>query len=201
MLAPLTEYEHMQVVAVGVLLITTTLFLDLDDRQKLLDVDNWKSHQCSGTSVTGKYANYAEGFSIRLPRGLIGKRGQAAGPERGVSIPLSPDCEGVVEVFGEANSLDWPKPEDAIASEITRATEDSHRVGVTRYASRLGSLLAAGVTLRSDRTDDVEDIVVAFRPGGGPVYFARLRSTAARYVRDRDAFTRIIRSFRLEPWR
>ena len=62
-----------------------------------------------------EYLNLAGGFSVGVPRGFKGGRGQAAGPERGVSIPLSPDCEGVAVVFGEPNSLEWPTPEDGTA--------------------------------------------------------------------------------------
>src|SRR2546426_10936112 len=137
----------------GVPMIIASLLLCPSDLQKSSDVDSWKQLHCTGTSVTSKYINYAEGFSISIPPDLIGRRGQAAGPERGVSIPLSADCEGVVDISGEPNSLEWPTREDAIAWEIAHATGAGIRV--TRYASKLGSLRAAGATLRSERTGDV----------------------------------------------
>jgi hypothetical protein len=53
----------------------------------LTGMSEWKQWQCEGSPVTDRYVNYAEGFSVAIPAGLQGRRGQAAGPERGVSIP------------------------------------------------------------------------------------------------------------------
>src|SRR5437773_6863386 len=74
----------------------------------------WKLAQCDGTLVSGRYINYAEGFSITLPRNVTARRGQAAGPERGVGVALTADCTAVVVVSGEPNSLEWAMPADGI---------------------------------------------------------------------------------------
>ena len=69
----------------------------------------------------------------------------------------------------------------------------------TKHAS--ARLPASGVTIHYRDSKDVEDVVVAFRPGGGLMYTARLGTLAARYERDRKRFIDVLRSFRLEPWR
>ena len=78
------------------------------------NLDQWKLLQCQGRIIYRRYFNYAEGFSLAIPTGFKGRAGQAAGPERGVSIPLSHDCTGVVVVYGEPNSLEWQISADAI---------------------------------------------------------------------------------------
>jgi hypothetical protein len=161
----------------------------------------WRQLQCQGKAVTKRYINYAEGFSITIPAGLSGRRGQADGPERGVSIPLSQDCTGVMVVFGEPNSLEWTTPADAINWEIDTAKEDSPQAVAQQFITRLGKLKAAGVTLRHHTTDDREVIVVAFRPGGGAVYKAMLNTTGRRYSHDRKIFMETLQGFRLEAWR
>jgi hypothetical protein len=158
-------------------------------------------NQCQGNPVSRRYFNYAQGFSVAIPKGLRGRRGQSAGPERGVSIPLSRDCAGVVVVYGEPNSLEWPSPAAAISDEAESAITDDPRAEVRRYITRLGRLRAAGVKVSRRATSEVEETVVAFRPGGGPTYTARLRTTVARYERDREVFRAVLRGFRIEAWR
>ena len=70
-----------------------------------------------------------------------------------------------------------------------------------RRSGRLGTLDTAVATVRHLTTADVEEIVIAFRPGGGPVYTAQLATTAERYERDLKAFKQVLEGFRLEPWR
>ena len=161
----------------------------------------WKKLQCQGRPVFNRYFNYAEGFSVAMPKRIRGRHGQVDGPERGVSIPLSPDCTGVVVVYGEPNSADLPKPTAAISSEVETVVKEDPGAEVRRYTTRVGNLKAAGVTVRHSRTSEVEDIVIAFRPGGGPVYTARLSTTKRRSKQDRNVLLKVLRSFRLEPWR
>jgi hypothetical protein len=167
----------------------------------LTSLGQWKEWQCRGTAISKRYFNYAEGFSVAIPRALQGRRGQDAGPERGVSLPLSDDCSAVVVVSGQPNSLVWSTPADAIAWEAQTQSENDPQTEVQRYKTWLGKLTAAGVTIRHRATSDVEDVVVAFRPGGGPVYTARLATTERRYKQDRKSFRSVLRGFRLEPWR
>jgi hypothetical protein len=160
----------------------------------------WKQLQCTGRTVSNRYVNYAEGFSVAIPKPLKGRAGQAAGPERGVAVPLSDDCAGVVIVFGEPNSTEWATPADAITWKVQSHTEDNPQAVVQRYRNRLRNLKAAGVTIHHPATSDVGEIVVAFRPGGGPVYTVYLATTEVRYNQDRKSLIKVLRGFRLEPW-
>jgi hypothetical protein len=160
----------------------------------------WKRLQCSGDAVGGRYVNYAEGFSVGMPAGLKGKRGQAAGPERGVSIPLSANCLGVIVVYGEPTSVEWANTAVAVAQRAEYALPDNGVVA-RRYKTRLGRLPASGATIRYRDSSDIEDLIIAFRPGGGPMYTARLGTTTVRYRRDHRRFLEVLRGFRLEPWR
>src|SRR2546422_5884393 len=122
-------------------------------------LSEWKQLQCQGRAISRRYFNSAEGFSLAMPSGHKGRAGQAAGPERGVSIPLSRDCKGVVVVYGEANSFEWQTPVDAIKWEVDSEMEDDPHAEVHRYKTRLGKLKAAAVTVRHRATDEVEDMV------------------------------------------
>ena len=182
----------MAVILIGVLALTSF------SQTKL---DQWRQWQCQVGAITKRYFNYAEGFSIAIPTGLLGRRGQAAGPERGVSIPLSRDCTSVVVVYGEPNGLEWATPADAIGWEIDTAKGDDPQAVARRFITRLGKPKAAGVTIRHHTADEREIIVVAFRPGGGPVYKAMLSSTGRRYSHERKIFMEVLQGFRLEAWR
>jgi len=164
-------------------------------------LSEWRQLQCKGSAVSKRYFNYAQGFSIAIPTGLQGRRGQAAGPERGVSIPLSRDCMSVMVVDGEPNSLEWATPADAIRWRIDAAKEDNPQAVARRFITRLGKLKAAGVTIRHQTTGEWEVMVVAFRPGGSPVYQATLSATGKRYPSGRKIFMKALQSFRLEAWR
>jgi hypothetical protein len=155
---------------------------------------------CTGDRIVGRYVNYAEGFSVGIPRKLIGRRVRVSGPERGVSIVLSRDCAGIVRFDGDPNPLEWATTAIA-ASETAGFSKDRGGFIVRRYKTRMGRLPASGVTVHYRDSQDVEDIVVAFRPRGGPMYTAELLTAASRYERDRKRFIDVLRRFRLEPWR
>ena len=155
---------------------------------------------CTGDRIVNRYVNYAQGFSVGIPRKLIGRRVPVSGPERGVSIVLSPDCAGVIRFDGEPNSLEWATTAVA-ASETAGLSKVRGGFIVRKYRARMGRLPASGATVHYRDSQEVEDIVVAFRPRGGPMYTAQLWTDAARYRRDRKSFLEVLRRFRLAPWR
>jgi hypothetical protein len=146
--------------------------------------------------ISGRYSNPSQGFSVLVPMGLAGLAGAEAGPERGVGVPLSASASMVV--FAEPNSLDWKRPADGIRWAVAaRRAELIETPRVT--ATRLGKIEASTATLRT--LDDVEEIVLAFRPGGGLIYWAQLTTDRARHPRDRIRFLQMIRTFRVEARR
>ncbi len=165
------------------------------------NLTQWKQWQCEGTPVTGRYFNYALGFSVEAPPGIQGLRGQSSGPERGVAYPLSYDCNRVIVVFGEPNSLEWSTPDAAISWTVQARIKGDPQAEINRYNTTMGKLKAAGATIRHRATPDIEDIVIAFRPGGGLEYQARLVSLPNRRDQDFDTFAKVLREFLIEPWR
>ena len=161
---------------------------------------DWRHDLCTGNRIVGRYVNYSEGFSVGVPRNLIGLRVPVSGPERGVSIVLSRDCAGVIRFDGHPNSLEWATTEIA-AFETARFSKDRGGFIVRKHKTRMGRLSANGVTVHYRDSQDVEDLVVAFRPGGGPMYTAHLWTNAARYRRDSKSFLDVLRRFRLALWR
>ena len=159
---------------------------------------DWKRLQCTGEFISGRYVNYAVGYSVGIPTELKGKRGQADGPERGFSIPLTPICSGVIAFDGKPNSLEW---KNADIAAVETASYYDNTVVLRRYRTKLGRLPAVGVVIRYRDTLDIDEFVVALRPGGALVYRAQLGTTKARYRQDHRRFVEVLRRFRLEPWR
>ena len=155
---------------------------------------------CTGDQIVGRYVNYAQGFSVGIPRNVIGRRVPVSGPERGVSIVLSNDRAGVIRFDGEPNSVEWATTSVA-ASALAGYTKDHGGFIFRRYRTRMGRLAASGVTIHYRDSQNIEDVVVAFRPGGGPIYTAQLWTDAVRYRRDATIFRDALRRFRLAPWR
>lgn len=160
----------------------------------------WRQDLCTGDRIVGRYVNYAEGFSVGIRRNLVARIVPVSGPERGVSIVLSRDCAGVIRFDGEPNSLEWTTTAIAASETASYAKDDGGSI-VRKYKIRLGRLPANGVTIHYRNSKNVEDLVVAFRPGGGPMYTAHLWTDAAHYRGDRRIFVDALRRFRLAPWR
>jgi hypothetical protein len=160
----------------------------------------WEALQCKGETVSGRYYNYALGYSIGIPKNLQGRRGQSSGPERGISIPLTANCSSVIAISSDPNSLEWPTPADAIGWEIQNNATDPDKE-IVRYGTHLGKLKAAGLILRNRKTTRVENIVIAFGPDSGLVYIARLVTTQAREKQDSERFKKVLGGFKIEPWR
>jgi len=161
---------------------------------------DWRHDLCTGERIVGRYINYAEGFSVGIPRNLTARRVPVAGPERGLSIVLSRDCAGVIRFDGDANAMEWTTTAIA-ASETASYSKDDGGFIVRKYKTRMGRLPASGATIHYRNSHDAEDVVVAFRPGGGPMYRVHLWTNTARYRRDHKHLLDVLRRFRLAPWR
>ena len=160
----------------------------------------WKHWQCEGEAMGAKYVNYAKGFSVVAPAPYAFRRPVQTGPEVGASFPLTSDCEAVVVVFGEANSLEWANLKAVAAWNLSVARDGDPAAVISASRARLGRLPAIVTLVRHTGTGDIEHFVRAFRPGGALVYTAHLATTATRYKRDLKAFNATLRSFRLERW-
>jgi len=144
--------------------------------------------------ITGKYSNPALGYEITVPEGLVGETGDQAGPERGFSISLS--SGGTINVFGEPNSLGWHAPIDGIRHSLGAEKCDSNRRQATGFG-RMGRLTATKGSLECG--DRVVEMLLAFHPGSGPIYWITLHTTVQKRAEDDAAFNKMAATFQLIP--
>lgn len=144
--------------------------------------------------IEGTYRNPALGYSIRIPRGLKGKAGDEAGPERGVRISLP--SGGEIVVFGEPNSLEWKSPEEGIKTELAHESCASDRQEVRQ--ANIGKLSGAKASLECG--DRVLKVLLAFRKKGGLVYWLRLETVRTHESEDDAILDSIAASFRVIRW-
>ena len=143
--------------------------------------------------VTGTYRNYAEGFSVEVPKGLEGVAGDADGPERGLRIPLQ--SGGSISIYGEPNSLEWKSADEGVRWMLT-----VYKCGSEQKPSSalIGSVRgASGPSICKDRFIAV---LLAFRPKGGPIYWFILK-TSANHRDDKRVLERVAESFKIIAWK
>ena len=144
--------------------------------------------------VRGEYRNPSLGYSVTLQPGLTGVTGDQAGPERGIRVSLP--TGGTVSVYGEPNSLEWKTPAEGIRGELVnercaRERQEILPIRVGRLKGAKGRLVCG---------DRAVVILLAFRPGGGPIYFLRLDSTRRGEDRDITILRGSAGTFKLIPW-
>jgi hypothetical protein len=151
-----------------------------------------QAESASARKVVGEYRNPSRGFAVTVPRECRGTTGEAAGPETGVGIWI--DAVSCVSVYAEPNSLEWDTPRDG-----ARQWAEWYGVRDADVApGKLGDLPAATATIMV--REGVLSCRLAFRPGGGLIYWAVLRSTRSNLARDLRRFDEIARTFRLLAW-
>ncbi len=144
--------------------------------------------------VTGDYSNPALGYEVTVPEGLVGLTGDQAGPERGFTVSLP--SGGTIAVYAEPNSLGWRSPMDGIRRALALEKCDSDRRQATAFG-RMGRLTATKGTLACG--DRLLEMLSTFHPGGGPVYWLTLRTTAQKRAEDEAALNKLAATFRLTP--
>ena len=144
--------------------------------------------------ITGDYSNPAMGYEVTVPEGLVGITGDQAGPERGLTVSLS--SGGTISIFGEPNSFEWKAPIDGIRRSLALEKCNSDRRQATAFG-RMGRLTATKGTFTCD--DRVLEMLLAFRPGGGPIYWLTLRTTTQKRIEDEAAFNKLAGTFQLIP--
>lgn len=144
--------------------------------------------------VTGEYRNPALGYSVVLPHGLTGITGDQDGPERGVRVFLPSGA--VVSIYGEPNNSGWGTPVEGVQHALSYEKCDSQQQETTQ--ARVGSLKAAkGRLVCGDR---IVVLLLAFRPGGGPIYWLRLQTTSGHDREDEAALSNLAAGFKLIRW-
>jgi hypothetical protein len=145
-------------------------------------------------SIEGTYRNPALGYSMKVPHGLKAIAGDADGPERGVRIPLT--SGGEIVVFGEPNSLGWKEPEEGVRMGIPRSDCATDRQHIRHV--KVGQLSGAETSLVCG--DQVFRVLLAFRKGGGPIYWLRLKTVRSHQPEDEAILNSVAASFKQIRW-
>ncbi len=168
---------------------------------------------------TGSYANFAYGYSVAIPYGMIGLGAPPPAPQHGFGIDLDnprsatwPDMDdfpkSYLSVDGSCNSAEWRRLGEAVTSELKFRREKGQQVRLqSRAATSLGGLRALRFVVRyeQDGEEMVNEQVVAFSardPGDDVprfVYTIDLSTPLSKYERDRPVLEAIRRSWCLQP--
>jgi hypothetical protein len=120
--------------------------------------------------------------------------GDQSGPERGVRIQLP--SGGNIVVYGEPNSLELRTPADGVRHMLGYEKCASGQQEVT--PARVGRLNGAkGSFVCGDR---VQKMLLAFRTGGGPIYWLVLETDRAHESEDNAILGKVAASFKLIRW-
>jgi hypothetical protein len=144
-------------------------------------------------TVKGVYRHPGQGFSVVVPDKATGLLEGDPHTERGVRIALP--SGGSIFVYGEANSLEWPTPDDGIRWAMRLEPECSSQ-GIRD--ARVGKLAGSGTRLSCG--DKAIRLLLVFRPGGGPIYWLRLETETAHEAEDANFLERVASSFRIIRW-
>ena len=145
--------------------------------------------------VKGLYRNPAEGYALRIPKGLKGIAGDQAAPERGVSIILP--SGGEILSIGEPNSLEFKTPEEGVRDSFTSHKDCQPGQGAVTK-TKVGKLNGAEGRFVCEK--DVYIVLLAFRPGGEPIYWLQLKTDLAHEDADRTILQSVASSFRIIRW-
>lgn len=155
-----------------------------------------------------KYTNYEYGYSLKIPRGLVGLSPPAPSPQHGIKIRLSENHDVYMVTNAFFSAVDYPSLEAAVDSDLAelgrRATDLQI---VSRHREWLGHLKATQWRVRyKDVTSGamlIAETMTAIRraksPEEGVLYTLTLVTTESRYQSDRKVFQRILRSWRMRP--
>jgi hypothetical protein len=144
--------------------------------------------------IEGTYRNPALGYSVKVPHGLKAIAGDESGPERGVRITLP--SGGEIVVFGEPNSLEWKSPEEGVKMGITRTDCTTDRQQIKHV--KVGRLKGAETSFVCG--DRVLRVLLAFRKGGGPIYWLRLETPRSHQAEDEAILNSVAASFKQIRW-
>ena len=132
------------------------------------------------------------GYEVTVPEGLVGETGDQAGPENGFGISLS--SGGTISVFGEPNRHEWRAPIDGIRHSLGLERCNAVRQQTTGY-DRMGRLTASkGALVCGDR---LLEMLLTFRPGGGPIDWMTLRTNVQKRAEDEGALNELAATFQL----
>ncbi len=148
------------------------------------------------------YENGSWGYAVQIPKGHKGASFSDPGAnQHGINIVLSPKAE--IYINGEANSLEEESsggPLDSIGySTLRLSTIRQYAAEIKSYElrnARLGKLNGTYYIVRymcAGSSDVfVEEAIIAVSPDKSPVYDITLQTTAKRYSKDHEVFSKVV---------
>ena len=150
--------------------------------------------QANPRSVKGTYRNPAEGYALRIPKGLLARAGDQAGPERGVSILLP--SGNTIFTSGEPNGAEYKTTEEGVRAELEY--DHCQTRELTIASASIGKLKGSKGRLVCGNRVHIK--LLAFRSGGGPIYWIDLVTDLEHEPEDAALLQSIAASFKLIRW-
>lgn len=155
--------------------------------------------------VGAAYINYDYGYSVVIPKPLVGLRSPPPFPNHGFVINLSGQPLARITVDASYNAAEWNSLQEGLKAHLDQFNRDSSgevKIVMQRPAV-LGGLKAIHFSLRSTATESnepmIRDVLLAFRKDGGVgiVYEIALITSKLRYQKDKRSAAQLVRSFHL----
>lgn len=153
---------------------------------------------------TGQTYNPNYGYSVIIPKGLVGHNSPPPAPYHGFGIILSWEPRAYLYVDGSYNSLDLESLDKVKAQNLEWLKQESKKIiSVKHSVSKLGPLQAKRyVALHicpKASGEFIDDYTFAFSKGKDIIYTVALLTTADRYKKDQRVLEAILKTWKLEP--
>jgi hypothetical protein len=155
------------------------------------------------TSLTGTTYNPNYGYSVVIPKGLIGHKAAAPAPYHGFGIVLSWEPRSYLYVDGSYNSLDLESLQEVEKTHLDWLKDESGKIiSVQHKNTKLGNLQArryiAKHTCPKASGNFIDDYTFAFSKEKGIVYTVALLTTVERYEKDKRVLEEILKTWKLQ---
>lgn len=154
--------------------------------------------------LTGPTYNPKYGYSVVIPKGLVGHSADASAPYHGFGIVLSWDPRSYLYVDGTYNSLESESLEDVEAQYLSWLKEASGKIiSVHHRVVKLGGLRARRNVARHPcpnlSGDFIDDYTFAFSKNKDIIYTVALLTTHERYKKDKRVLEELLKTWKLRP--
>jgi len=149
----------------------------------------------------GKYANEWWGYSVVIPASTVGYDVADQPNHHGFGLILGDRQQGYINVYAEANSLEYKGARDRVDDLLSYLRQDGKKIIASRTIhSHLGGLNAIrlSVTYMCQESSERYRMVsmVALSPGKDVMYEVTLYSAASRYPSDCVVLEKVLKTWK-----
>lgn len=151
---------------------------------------------------TGTYSNPYYGFSVKIPKGLVGHNTPPPAPDRGFGVLLSSSPRSYIHFLARDGGSE---PPEAIEQEHLEWLKEGAKeiLSVKHIKTKLGSLNArrhiATYTCHNNPEVFIEDELIAVSADRHIAYEVGLLTCKSRYKKDKIIFEQVLKTWRLIP--